>query len=150
MERQCCVEAKSFVFTVVEGASVVRLEERRRNFSGLVLLGAQSVGWLISMMESLLWYPGEKDFVRSFREGSKVLIVRRGGNVAGRFLEVAVYAVGGRRGIIYFPEGYEGRGWRKVVLELGKVSDFLKSPDGLGTSRVASTPESLLITNVVI
>lgn len=137
------MEAKSFVFTVVEGASVVRLEERRRNFSGSVLLGAQSVGWLISMMESLLWYPREKDFVRSFREGSKVLIVRRGGNVASRFLEVAVYAVGGRRGIIYFPEGYEGRGWRKVVLELGKVSDFLKSPDGLGMSRVASTPVKL-------
>lgn len=95
------------------------------------------------MMESLLWYPGEKDFVRSFREGSKVLIVRRGGDVAGRFLEVAVYAVGGQRGIIYFPEGYEGRGWRKVVLELGKVSGFLKSPDGLGMSRVASTPVKL-------
>jgi hypothetical protein len=92
MERWCCVEAKSFVFTVVEGVSVVRLKERR-NFSGLVLLGAQSVGWLTSTMESLLWFPGEKDFVRSFREGSKVLIVRRGGNIAGRFLEVAVYAV---------------------------------------------------------
>jgi hypothetical protein len=26
------VEAKKFLFTVVEGASVVRLEERRRNF----------------------------------------------------------------------------------------------------------------------
>jgi hypothetical protein len=143
MERRCCVEAKSFVFTVVEGASVVRLEERRRNFSGLVLVGAQSVGWLVSTMESLLWYPGEKDFVRSFREGSKVLIVRRGGNVAGRFLEVAVYAVGDRRGIIYFPEGYEGRGWRKVVLELGKVGDFLKFSDRHGMSRLTSTPEKL-------
>jgi hypothetical protein len=135
------VEAKSFVFTVVEGASVVRLEERRRNFSGLVLLGAQSVGWLVSTMESLLWYPGEKDFVRSFREGSKVLIVRRGGNAAGRFLEVAIYAVGGRRGIIYILEGYEGRGWRKVVLELSKVRDFLKIPDGHGMFRLASIPE---------
>jgi hypothetical protein len=65
MERWYWVEAKSFVFTVV------RLEERRRNFSGLVLLGAQSVGWLASTMESLLWFPGDKDFVRSFREGSK-------------------------------------------------------------------------------
>jgi len=64
----------------------VRLEERRRNFSGLVLLGAQSVGWLVSTMESLLWYPGEKDFVRSFREGSKVLIVRRGGNAKWQFM----------------------------------------------------------------
>jgi hypothetical protein len=54
------MEAKSFVFTVVEGASVERLEETRRNFSRLVLLGAHSVGWLVSTMESLLWFPGEK------------------------------------------------------------------------------------------
>jgi len=137
------MEAKLFVFTVVEGASMVRLEERRRNFSRLVRLGAQSVGWLVSTMESLLWYPGDKDFVRSYREGSKVLIVRRGGNADGRFLEVAAYAVGGRRGIIYFPEGYEGRGWRKVVIELGKVRDFLKIPDGYGMLCSASNPEKL-------
>jgi hypothetical protein len=56
---------------------------------------------------------------------------------------VAVYVVGGRRGIIYFPESYEGRGWRKVVLELGKVNDFLKFLDGHGMSRLASTPEKL-------
>jgi hypothetical protein len=31
----------------------------------------------------------KKDFVKSFREGLNVLIVRRGGNVADRFLEVA-------------------------------------------------------------
>jgi hypothetical protein len=40
MERWCCVESKTFVFSVIEGASVVRVEERRRRFSGLVLLGA--------------------------------------------------------------------------------------------------------------
>jgi hypothetical protein len=143
MERWCWVEVKSFVFTVVEGASVVRVEERRRNFSGLVLLGAQSIGWLVSTMESLLCFPGDKDFVRSFREGSKVLIVRRGGNVASRFLEVAVYAVGGRRGFICIPEGYEGRGWSKFVLELGKVKDFLNIPNGHGTVRLASVPERI-------
>jgi len=48
-----------------------------------------------------LWYPGDKEFVKSFREGSKVLIVRRGGNLAGRYLEVVVYVVGGRRGISF-------------------------------------------------
>jgi hypothetical protein len=116
MERRCCVEAKSFLFTVVEGASVVRLEERRGNFSGMILLGAHMFGWLVSTVESLLWCPGEKDFIRSFREGSKVLIVRRGGNVAGRFLEVAVYAVGGRRGVIYFPEGLRDGGGGKLFL----------------------------------
>jgi hypothetical protein len=91
-------------------------------------------------MESLLWFLGE-DFVRSFREGSKVLIVRLGVNVAGRFLEVAVYALGGWRGIIYILEGYDGQGWIRFVLELGKVRDFLKIPDGHGMVHLASVPE---------
>jgi hypothetical protein len=129
MERRWHVEAKKFLFTVVKGASVVRLEERRRNFSGQILLGIQSLGWLISTVECLLWFPGE-DFVRSFREGSKVLIVRRGDNAAGKFIEIAVYAAGGCKGIIYIPEGQDGRGWSRLVMELEKDRDFFKAPNG--------------------
>jgi hypothetical protein len=44
-----------------------------------------------------------------------VFIVRRGGNRVGRFLEVAVYAVGGRRGFLMLPEGHEGWGWSGVM-----------------------------------
>jgi hypothetical protein len=40
MESWCFVEAKTFVFSVVEEALVVRVEERRRSFSGFVFLGA--------------------------------------------------------------------------------------------------------------
>jgi hypothetical protein len=39
IERRFFVEAKSFVFSVKEGEAVVRLEERRRGFAGLVALG---------------------------------------------------------------------------------------------------------------
>jgi hypothetical protein len=53
-----------------------------------------------------------------------VTIVRRGGNWSGRFLEVVVYVVGGRRGMIVFPEGRDGRGWRRVFGELSKVLAF--------------------------
>jgi hypothetical protein len=66
----------------------------------------------------VLQNPGFENFVKSFREGSKVTIVRRSGNCSGRFLEVAVYAVGGRRGMIVFPEGRDGRGWGRVSGEL--------------------------------
>jgi hypothetical protein len=142
MERWCCVEAKTFVFTVVEGASVVRLEERRKSFFGPVLLSAQSIEWLALTVENLQWCLEEKDFIRSFREGSKVLIVRRGGNAAGRFLEVAVYGVGGRRGIIFIPEGRDGRGWRSFVLELDKISAFLKVPLRFGVGRHATVLET--------
>jgi hypothetical protein len=124
MERWCCVESKTFVFSVREGASVVRVEERRGRFSGRVLLGAQSCGWLLSTLESVLRFIG-KDFVRSFRDGSKVFIVRRGGNSAGSFIEVAAYALGGLKGIIYIPEGRNGWGWSRFLAELGKTRDFL-------------------------
>jgi hypothetical protein len=141
MERWCCVEAKTFVFTVVEGASVVRLVERRKSYSGLVILSYQSLGWLASTMESLQWCQAEKEFIKSFREGSKVLIARRGGNAAGRFLEVAVYGVGGRRGIIYIPEGRDGRGWRTFVSVLDKISAFLKEQTRLGVARPVTVLE---------
>lgn len=133
------MESKTFVFLVVEGASVVRVEERRRKFSGLVLLGAQSIGWLFSTLESVLRFSG-KDFVRSSREGSKVIIVRRGGNVAGRFIEVAAYDLGGLRGIIYIPEGRNGWGWRRFLAELGKVRDFLIESAGKDMARLGHLP----------
>jgi hypothetical protein len=132
MERWCFVEAKTFIFLVVEGASVVRVEERRRSFSRLVFLGACSLVWLVSTMENLLRFSGDKEFVKSFREGSKVLIVRRGSNPASRYFELAVYAVGGRRGIILILEGRGGRGWSRFAAELGKVIAFFEASAGSG------------------
>jgi hypothetical protein len=70
---------------------------------------------------------GSEDFVKSFRDGSKVTIIRRCGNSFGRFLEVAVYAVGGQRGMIVFPEGHDGRGWGCVFGELSKALAFFET-----------------------
>lgn len=67
----------------------------------MVFLGTQFTAWLVSMVQELMRFPGDKEFVR---EGPKVLIVRRGGNNSCRFLEVAVYTVGGQRGLILIPE----------------------------------------------
>jgi hypothetical protein len=53
---------------------------------------------------------GVEDFFKSFQEDSKVLIVLRGGNQVGRFLEVASSAVGGQKGFIWLPKGREGWG----------------------------------------
>jgi len=47
--------------------------------------------WLASTMEILLGYSEDQEFIKSFKEGLKILIARRGSNQAGRFLEVAVY-----------------------------------------------------------
>jgi hypothetical protein len=54
---------------------------------------------------------------------------------------VVVYGVCGRRGIIFIPEGCDGKGWRSFVLELGKISDYLKVPIGLGLVRPAPVRE---------
>jgi hypothetical protein len=87
-------------------------------------VGARCVARLLSMVEEVLRNLGSEDFVNSFREGSKVTIVRRGGNRSDRFLEVAVYAVGVRRGMILFPKGRDGWGWSRVSRELSKVLAF--------------------------
>jgi len=132
MENRFFVEAKSFIFSVAERSFELRVAEKRKGFSGWIRLGSGCVAWLLSMVEEVLQNPGF-DFVKSFREGLKVTIVRRGGNSSGRFLEVAVYDVGGRRGMIVFPEGRDGQGWGRVSGELSKVLAFF------GTSVVSSS-----------
>lgn len=99
MEGWFFVKAKTFVFSVVEGASVLLLEERR-GFSGVMFMGTQGTAWLVSTVEDLLQFLDAKEFVKSSGEGPKVLIIRRGGNSSSRFLEVMVYAMGGWRGLI--------------------------------------------------
>jgi len=74
---------------------VLRLEEKRKTFSGVVVLGSLCSPWLVSTVKEALKLPGVEDFVKSLRKDSKVLIVRRGGNQAGRFMEVASFAIGG-------------------------------------------------------
>lgn len=46
MERHFFVEAKNFVFSVLERELVVCLEKKRRGYAGSVTLGAQCItGW---------------------------------------------------------------------------------------------------------
>jgi hypothetical protein len=134
LESRFFVEAKTFVFSAVERKSELRVEERRKGFSGTVCLGSLSVAWLIAKVEEVIRNPGDEEFVKSFREESKAIILRRGGNKAGRFLEVAVYAEGGRRGLVMFPEGRGGRGWSRVFGELSKAQVFLEALCGSQSS----------------
>jgi hypothetical protein len=60
----------------------------------------------------------KEEIAKTFREGDKAMMVHRGGNKAGRFLEVSVIAEGGRKGVIWLPEGCFGRGWRRFAGEL--------------------------------
>jgi hypothetical protein len=59
-------------------------------------------------MEVLMEFAGNKEFIESFREAAKVLIVQRGQNKDGQYLVAAVYGVGERRGLLLIPEGHGG------------------------------------------
>jgi hypothetical protein len=100
MECRFLVEAKDFFFRAKFGVSELRLEEKMKSFSGMVVLASLCSAWLVGTGKEALKSLGVEDFVKSFQENSKVLIVRRCGNQAGRFLEVALLAVGGRKGFI--------------------------------------------------
>jgi hypothetical protein len=105
LERRFFLEAKTFLFSVEEVKSVLSMEERRKGFLGVVLLGLQCTAWFVAAVKEALWSQGVEDFVKSFREDSKAWIVRKCCNKDGRFLELAVYAVGGWRWFILFLEG---------------------------------------------
>jgi hypothetical protein len=91
MEQRFSIKAKSLCFLSKEGSSLFWLEERRKKFVGYIFMNTQCSSWLIDTVE---------DIAKSIREGDKALMVYGGTNKAGRFLEVAVFAEGGRKGAV--------------------------------------------------
>jgi hypothetical protein len=118
MECHFSVEAKNFSFLAKADASKLRLKERRKGFYGYVFLGFQCSEWLLATVEEALKALVKKDFVSSYREDVKALVVNGGGNKAGHYLEVADYAESVRKGVIWIPEGHKGWGWSRVMGEL--------------------------------
>jgi hypothetical protein len=106
---------------------------------GVVILNCQSSEWLASMLEVLLGLPEEQEIVKSFREGSKLLIARRGGNKDGRFLEVSSFGLGGQKGFIVIPKGRGGWSWIKFSDELRKIVDFFSGPMDSGSGSSSSS-----------
>jgi hypothetical protein len=103
MERQFSIEAKSFCFSSKDGSSLFRSEERRKNFVGYIFVSTQGSSWLVDTVDAACQV--KEDIAKSFREEDKALMVHGGANKAGRFLEVAMYAEGGRKGGLWLPEG---------------------------------------------
>jgi predicted Ser/Thr protein kinase len=90
MERRFLVEAKAFRLSAKEGPSDFRLEERRKGFVGVIFAGYEGSAWLVDRVDEVIKSPMKEDFVKSYRKEAKVLMIRRGANKAGRFLEVAI------------------------------------------------------------
>jgi hypothetical protein len=157
MERCFSVEAKRFSFSAKAEVPELRLEERRKGFYGFIVLGLQGSAWLLASVEEALKISA-KEFVKYFREDVKVLMVRGGENKSSRYLEVEVFAEGGRKGAIGLPEGHEGWGWARVAGVPRKMINFLCPKDqtmgfeafslegtqirGVSSSRLGGSPPS--------
>jgi hypothetical protein len=85
MERWFFVEAKTFTFSVAEGASGIRVVERRKGHSGVVFLSFQCAEWLVSTVEVVSRSQVDSEFVKSFREGSEVFFLRKGATIPAGF-----------------------------------------------------------------
>jgi hypothetical protein len=132
MEKSFLVESKIFAFLVLDGASRMRVGEKRKSCSDEIVINSRCSEWLASTLKILLGYPEDQEFIKSFRERSKILIAQRGSNQAGRFLEATVFELGGRKGLILIPECRGGWGWLKFLDELRKAAVFLSAKVGNG------------------
>jgi hypothetical protein len=98
MECRFSVEAKTFSFSAHTGKSVLRLEEKRKGFSGFISLGIKFLEWLAVVVEEALGTQRKEDFARSFCDEVRVVKIQMGSNKAGYFLEAAVFIEGARKG----------------------------------------------------
>jgi hypothetical protein len=137
MERRFMVEAKTFFFSTE--ASQLLLEERRKGFLGIILVGLQGEAWLATTVEEASRAPVLVDFIKSSSEGRKLLTVRGGCNKGGRFLEVVASVDDDQKGIIWIPKACSGQGWWRFVTELRLLLAALDS--SLGFSFEGSVPE---------
>lgn len=104
----------------------VRLAEWNKGLFRAVFLNALSVGWFRRAMEELKQVGEIRDFCRTYRVGSTVLILQRRGNEHGRFLELSEYAFGGRRSSVMIPEGRVGCGWANCLAQLRRLEKSLE------------------------
>lgn len=112
------VESKVFEFLVHVGGSVLRLVERRKEIVWVRMVEKYCIGWLKTVVEKMACLAENHAFTESSRDEDRAFYDQIGANRAGRYLEVAEYAMGGRRGLIFVPEGRDGRGGKTFAKEL--------------------------------
>jgi hypothetical protein len=67
---------------------------------------------------------GDQGFCKILQGRFKGLDCLESCNKDGHFMELVVYAVGGRRRFLLFPEGRGVQGWNRMIDELCKVMGF--------------------------
>jgi hypothetical protein len=106
------VEAKHFFFLTKD--SKLRLEERRKGFIGLILVGHRCASWLAATVEEASSAMEKEEFAKKICEERRSLSVSGGRNKAGRFLEVVAHVDGERKGVIWILEARSPAGLAEV------------------------------------
>ena len=102
---------KTFIFTLDESGSFIRIEERNKinSYDVEVDLGGD---WLSRTVEEAVRSGKDGTFRRIFRGRNYQLVVDSSKNKAGRFLTVLKIQNGATRKVI-IPAEYEFKGWEK-------------------------------------
>jgi hypothetical protein len=133
------IESKSFELQSGVGNGGFRLAKWSRGLFRSVVMGFQSVVWMLNMMEQLTNGLTSKEFCRPRRVGDSVFIMQKRQNHYGQFLEITEYGKGGRRSYILIPEGRESYGWGRCILQLRRfVKHF--APAGIAGQQSSWRP----------
>ncbi|KAB1204827.1 hypothetical protein CJ030_MR8G007181 [Morella rubra] len=117
--RRFCVEAKEFQVTVL-GNGVVKLSEWSRKALSSIFLGRFGAVWMVNMA-SRLQVDIHKEFVVKYNEASRAFLAQRCSNKAGRYVAIAEFGGGRRKGVVMIPEGKEGSGWKDLATVFQEV-----------------------------
>ncbi|KAB1210183.1 UBX domain-containing protein 1 [Morella rubra] len=104
------VEAKEFHVYVTGGGAVTFTEWSRKAVSS-ISLGKFGAVWVVNMAEKLMAAVGGRSFVSKANDVARAFLAQRCANKAGRYVAIAEFGEGRRRGVVMVPEGKGGGCW---------------------------------------
>lgn len=74
--------------------------------------------WVVQTLEGCSLAEVSKEFIKTLKAGNNAFIAQRSSNLHGWYLTFVEYRRGGNRDIIIILEERDGKGWRKLAMEL--------------------------------
>uniref|UniRef100_A0A2N9EX59 Reverse transcriptase domain-containing protein n=1 Tax=Fagus sylvatica TaxID=28930 RepID=A0A2N9EX59_FAGSY len=130
-KRSFRIESKRFDLVLGEkGPNHVKFTEIGKHHRCDIFTGKEGAIWLGRCVEENITREKDQAFIRTRGEHNKTYVIRRFGNIHGRYVEVTECGRGSSRGRIIIPEGQNQSGWQGFVKEL-KLLLSPKSNHGL-------------------
>lgn len=107
-------EVKEFHVSI-NGRGVIKLLELRGKSFSSIFLGRYEALWIVNLVEKLLTVAGNQAIALKFNEASRAFLAQRYSNKAGRYVAIAQYGEGRRRGVVMIPKGKERARWKELV-----------------------------------